>query len=112
MPDRSTWRGGVRLSTRTANSFLKIALDAGNEMLGTALPRTPEQITRPEVINGLLEWNSPSGRPALPRVATARLPGTEFESSNCRNFLLELEFDSTTFDFLFHLDLDVQKQIN
>ncbi len=93
MPDRTTWRGGVQLSTRTANSFLKIALDAGNEIVGRSLPRTPEQISRPEVINELLERKSPAGQPALPRVATARLPGIEFESSNCRNFLVELEFE-------------------
>lgn len=93
MPGRSTWRGGVRLSTRTANSFLKIARDAGNEIVGRSLPRTPEQISRPEVINGLLECNSPAGRPTLPRVETARLPGIEFESSNCQNFLVELEFE-------------------
>jgi hypothetical protein len=53
------------------------------EPLGAALPRTPEQLARPEVLNGLL-----SGRD---RVASARLPGVDFESSNCRNFLVEIE---------------------
>lgn len=93
MPRRRTWKGGFQLSTRTAASFLKIGADAASEMLGAALPRTPDQIARPRVINDLLQRHTPPGQPQLPRVEAARLPGIHFESSNCKNFLLELEFE-------------------
>lgn len=53
------------------------------------MPRTPEQLARPAVLNALLAAHDPS----LPRVRAARLPGVTFESSNCTNFLVAVEFD-------------------
>ena len=93
MQRRSQWRGGLQLATRTAGSFVKIGIDAASEMFGSALPRTQEQIAHPEVINDLVRRHRPPGEMPLPRVRAVRLPGVEFESSNCKNFLVELEFE-------------------
>lgn len=94
MPRRKMWKGGLQLSTRTAASFLQIGVDVAREMLGSALPRTPEQIARPRVINDLLRRYTPPRQVPLPRVGAVRLPGIHFESSNCKNFLIELEFEA------------------
>src|SRR2546426_1122423 len=65
------------------------------------LPRAPvgfskliarESSARPGVLDAILRVGAPEGSDPLPRVAAVRLPGVEFESSNCRNFLVELEF--------------------
>jgi hypothetical protein len=73
---------------------VQIAGDAVAERLGGALPRTREQIARPEVINDLIARYTPPGMQPLPRVTGVRVPGVDFESSNCVNFLLELDFDA------------------
>jgi len=87
-------RGTLQLASRTSGAFLRIAADAAREQLGSALPRTPEQIANPAIINGLLRRHRPPGEEPLPRVVSAQLPGVEFESSNCRNFLVDLEFEA------------------
>lgn len=79
----STSAGALALAARTAGAAGRLLLDAVREPLGAALPRTPEQLARPEVLNGLLS--------GADRVRSAHLPGVDFESSNCRNFLIELE---------------------
>ncbi len=89
----ASWVGGAKLAARTLGSFAQIAGDAVAEKLGAALPRTREQIARPEVINELIARYTPPGEEPLPRVTGVRLPGVDFESSNCVNFLLELEFE-------------------
>ena len=93
MQRRSQWKGEIQLATRTAGSFVQIGFDAVSEMFGSALPRTEEQLAHPEVINDLVLRHTPPGEASLPRVRAARLPGVEFESSNCKNFLIELEFE-------------------
>jgi hypothetical protein len=93
MQRRSQWKGELQLAARTAGSFVQIGLDAVSEMFGSALPRTEEQVAHPEVINDLVLRHTPPGEASLPRVRTVRLPGVEFESSNCKNFLIELEFE-------------------
>jgi hypothetical protein len=85
--------GGLKLAARTAGSFVRIAGDALEELAGTALPRTREQIARVDVINDLIERYTPRGQTPLPRVTAVRLPGVDFESSNCINFLVELTFE-------------------
>ena len=87
------WAGGLALATRTAGSFGRIALDAVGEQFGTALPRTKKQIACPEAINELVRLYTPPGATPLPRVRDVRLPGVDFESSNCINFLIELDFE-------------------
>ncbi|MBY0276067.1 ecdysteroid 22-kinase family protein, partial [Candidatus Binatia bacterium] len=57
-----------------------------------ALPRTAEQLAEPRVLDELLARHAPPGAPPLPRLRHARLPGVRFESSNCTNFLIEVEF--------------------
>src|SRR5262245_20000072 len=78
--------GGLALGGSTARAIATIGLDAVREPLGGALPRTAEQLARPEVIARLL------GVP----VRAVRLPGVDFESSNCRNFLIEVEGEDGT----------------
>ena len=56
------------------------------------MPTTPEALARPDVIDRIVRVGAPEGVAPLPRVTAARLPGVEFESSNCRNFLVQLEF--------------------
>jgi hypothetical protein len=75
--------GALALAARTAGAAGRLLLDAVREPLGAALPRTPEQLVRPAVLNGLLSGGAP--------IVSARLPGVDFESSNCRNFLIEIE---------------------
>ena len=58
-----------------------VGADAGLDRLGRALPLTPEELARPEVVSGLL------GSP----VRAARLTGVRFDSSNCQNFLVEID---------------------
>jgi hypothetical protein len=84
-------RGGLALGSSTALAVSKILLDAVREPFRGALPRTAEQLARPEVIEGLLREHAPAGAPATPRVHSVRLPGVDFESSNCRNFLIEVD---------------------
>lgn len=88
---RIVGEGGLAL--RMAGALGRIALDGVDEMRGSALPRTPEQLARPAVLNELLARHAPAGAPVLPPVRAARLPGVTFESSNCTNFLIDVEFD-------------------
>lgn len=71
----------------------RVVIDRLEESVGRALPRTPEQVANPDVINSLVEQFGPTGARSLPHVRSARLPGVRFESSNCTNFLVELEYD-------------------
>ncbi len=87
-----SWRGGTALALRTAGSFARIASDSISERFGRALPRTRTQIARPEVLNGLIREHVPRGERPLPQIERVSLPGIDFESSNCTNFLLEVEF--------------------
>jgi hypothetical protein len=85
--------GGLAL--RAAGALGRIARDRVGEALGRALPRTPEQLAEPRVLDFLLAHHAPPGAPRLPPVRRARLPGVHFESSNCTNFLIEVEFESS-----------------
>jgi len=67
-------------------------MDAVRERMGSALPSTPEQIAAPEVLNDLLRDHQTSGIRALPDVSAVHLPHINFESSNCTNFLIELDY--------------------
>lgn len=86
--------GRIALGARILGAAARIAADRIEEGRGLALPRTPEQLVRPDVLNALLRRGAPPDSPALPAVRSARLPGVDFESSNCRNFLVELWFDA------------------
>lgn len=86
-----TGEGGVAL--RAATALGRIALDRVDEVRGRALPRTAEQLADPRVLDDLLARCAPPGAPPLPSLRGARLPGVWFESSNCTNFLIELEFE-------------------
>lgn len=86
-------RGHLELGARLCGALWKIFADRLGEQVGRALPRTPEQVANPDAINALVERFSPVGGAPLPRVRTVRLPGVRFESSNCTNFLVELEFE-------------------
>ena len=84
---------GWLLATRSAAALGRIGVDRIGEALGTGLPRTRAQLARPEVLGALLrEHAGPAGRD-LPPLRAVRLPGVDFESSNCTNFLVELEFE-------------------
>jgi hypothetical protein len=75
-----------------AGALGRIAGDRLDETFGRALPHTPEQLADPQVLDELLAHHAPPGAPRLPPVRRARLPGVRFESSNCTNFLIEVEF--------------------
>ncbi len=53
---------------------------------------------RAGVVAALLRDYAPAGSIALPRVTSVRLPGVDFESSNCRNFLIDLDYDGLRAD--------------
>lgn len=82
--------GRLALGARVLGAAGRIAADRIEEARGLALPRTPEQLVRPDALRALLR----AGAPTWPRLRSARLPGVDFESSNCRNFLVELAFDA------------------
>ena len=84
------WRGGLTLGGRLAGALARIAADRAREWQRTALPRTPAQIARPEAINRILANH---GNPSLPAVKRVSLPDLRFESSNCLNFVLEVEWE-------------------
>ena len=88
--DRIAGEGGLAL--RAAGALGRIAWDRVDEAFGRALPRTPEQLADPQVLDVLLAQHAPPGAQPLPPVRRARLPGVRFESSNCTNFLIEVEF--------------------
>ena len=92
MSARGTWQ----LASRAAHALGWIGLDRLGDTLGLALPARPEHAARPELLNSLLRDHAPGGHARLPPVVSARLPGIDFESSNCRNFLVEIEFDEPT----------------
>jgi hypothetical protein len=83
----------LSLGWQVAAAAGRIGTDRVGATLGRGLPTTPEALARPDVIDGILRAGAPEGGTPLPRVAAVRLPGVEFESSNCRNFLVQLEFD-------------------
>jgi hypothetical protein len=89
--DRFAGEGGLAL--RAAGALGRIALDRLDEARGRSLPRTPEQLARPPVLDDLFANHAPPGAPPLPPVRRAGLPGVSFESSNCTNFLIEVEFE-------------------
>jgi len=94
----------ARLGARVAGALGRIAADRIEEALGDALPRTAEQLARPDVVDALLRDHpqtvpafraaarSPLPAAALPPVRAVALPGIEFESSNCTNFLIEVDW--------------------
>jgi hypothetical protein len=84
--------GFIALAARGARALSRVVLDGMRDLAGNALPQTPEALVRPGVVDSLLRQHAPDGRAELPRVASVRLPGVDFESSNCRNFLIELDW--------------------
>jgi len=86
--------GRLALGARLLGAVGRVAADRIDEARGLALPRTPEQLVALDVLRGLLRCGAPPGAPAWPALLSARLPGVEFESSNCRNFLVELAFEA------------------
>ncbi len=85
--------GYLTLGARTAGALGRIMVDRFEEGLGRALPRTAQQLAQPEVVSELIRNSTPRGASPLPPVRAVRLPGVHFESSNCTNFLIEVDFD-------------------
>lgn len=86
-------KGSALLGARLCGAVGRVVIDRLEEVVGRALPRTPEQVANPDVINSLVAQSGPAGARSLPRVRSARLPGVLFESSNCTNFLVDLEYE-------------------
>jgi len=87
------WLGAAKLAARTAGAFGRIAGDALREPFGRALPDTKEGVATPEVLNELFANHTALGVEPLPALSSVKLPGVDFESSNCVNFLVDLEFE-------------------
>ena len=91
------WRrdlvGQLRLGARIAGALSRIAVDRLEEGVGRSLPRTAQQLAVLHVVDDLLGDFATAGEPRLPPVHAVRLPGVDFESSNCTNFLIEIEFE-------------------
>lgn len=85
--------GRVTLGARVLGAAARIAADRVEEAFGGGLPRTPERLVERDVLDALLREHAPPGSEPLPPLRAARLPGVEFESSNCTNFLIEPEFE-------------------
>ncbi len=85
-------RGSVALAASSARALAQIVLDDVQDLAGAGLPQTPEALVRAGAVGSLLRDFAPEGAAAVPQVASVRLPGVDFESSNCRNFLIELDY--------------------
>lgn len=85
--------GKLTLASRFVAALAEIAADRVAELAGRTLPRTTEQLAEPQVLRELLAGSSHDGARALPQLRNASLSGVEFESSNCTNFLIDVEFD-------------------
>lgn len=86
--------GYVTLASRMAAAIGSIATDRIAEGFGRALPRTARQLAQPHVVDELIRIGTPVGQAPLPPVRDVGLPGIEFESSNCTNFLLDVAFEA------------------
>ena len=93
-------QGRIGLGSRMSSAVGRMVVDGVAESIGRALPRTPEHFADPDVVNELLQADVPAGQSALPLVRSVWLPGVEFESSNCTNFLVELEFDDSVAEYV------------
>ena len=95
MTSRENIAGYVTLAGRISGALGRIATDRLEEGLGRGqmLPRTPEQLARPAVVGELIRSTTPGEEATLPPVRSVSLPGIEFESSNCTNFLIDVQFD-------------------
>ena len=87
-------KGQLALGLRLSGATVRVFADGVEEMLGRALPRTPEQLAKPEVVNQLIRDYGAVGSIPLPQLENVSLPGVGFESSNCTNFLIDLDFGS------------------
>jgi hypothetical protein len=85
--------GRISLGIRLLAAMMRILLDRLAEWAGRALPRTPEQLANADTLNSLFRECAPRSATPMPPVQMARLTGVDFESSNCTNFLIDLEFD-------------------
>jgi hypothetical protein len=85
-----SWRGGMTLGSRLSLALGQIAVDRVLELGGASLPRTPDQVADIDSINRLLTHYDNG---SLPPVSHVSLPGISFESSNCQNFLVAVEWD-------------------
>ncbi len=88
-------RGSLTLARRITRALGRVAADRMADIWGRSLPRTPAALAQPSVVNALLRDHPPTGSPPLPPVRAVRLPGVTFESSNCTNFLIELDYQES-----------------
>ncbi|MFT4571947.1 MAG: hypothetical protein ACI8TX_003916 [Hyphomicrobiaceae bacterium] len=98
MSSSSQRQGQLALGVSLSAAMGRVAIDRVEEAFGRALPRTPVQLANPEVINQLIRDFAPAGAASLPPVSAVSLPGVTFESSNCTNFLIDLDFDAAQGD--------------
>lgn len=84
--------GRLALGLDVLGASVRVAADAAADALGFGLPTTPERLVRREVLEEILRDGAPRDQDRLPPLRAARLPGVQFESSNCTNFLIEPEF--------------------
>jgi hypothetical protein len=92
--------GALELGARSLASLARIGADRLLSVTGRPLPDAPEDLANAATLNGLVGAHEQTAVAAagtqaarsLPTIAAARLPGVEFESSNCRNFLIELDY--------------------
>ncbi len=86
--------GTSSLVARGLRAGVEIGVDRIRESFGGALPRTSDQLAEACVLEALLHEAAPASGRTLPPVTRAGFSGHVFESSNCTNFLVDVEFDS------------------
>ncbi|MDP6979121.1 MAG: phosphotransferase [Myxococcota bacterium] len=91
--NRSEVGGTAGLIGRGLGSLLRLGADRVGESFGASLPRTAEQLARADVVEALLRDAAPASGRTLPTLVGARYSGHTFESSNCTNFLVDVEFE-------------------
>ena len=90
-PAAQVRRGRIDLGIGMSRTLATIAADRLGDAFGRSLPRTPEHLADVRVINALVEASAGSGARTLPPLERASLAGVTFPSSNCTNFLVDLE---------------------
>ena len=78
-------QGQLALGLRLSGATVRVFADGVEEMLGRALPRTQEQLAKPEVVNQLIRDYAPAGSIPLPHLENVSLPGVAFGRMNTAN---------------------------
>jgi len=88
------------IGSRTLTTLARLGFDSVAEPFGGALPLSPERVSTPEFLNGLLRDHGIDPQAAKARIADTRLLDIKSVSSNCNNVVVAIaqEADASVAD--------------